>query len=140
LAAARCTLPDEDALEIGSRRPQARFGRSRRIRALVHTLLFGVGITLAGGESVMIRLALMLILFVSLAVVSAAQADTSPSPETAVTEVEPPAQATEASERRDERSSRPRWIPRQARRQREAPVVTPYPVVIGPAGIPTLPF
>ena len=88
----------------------------------------------------MIRLVLMLVLFVSLAVASAAQADTSPSPETAVAEAERPAQATKASDRRDERSSRPRWVPRQARRRREAPVVTPYPVLIAPAGIPTLPF
>ena len=87
----------------------------------------------------MIRLALMLILFVSLSVASAAQADTSPSRTPAATEAEPSAPTAVVSERRDERSSRPRWIPRQARR-RHGPAATPYPVLIGPAGISNLPF
>jgi hypothetical protein len=93
----------------------------------------------------MIRLFLMLTLFASLTVVSVAQADTSPPPaspgtEASATEVGPSAQTPETSERRDERNSRPRWIPRQARRRREGPTVTPYPVLIGHAGIPSLPF
>lgn len=90
----------------------------------------------------MIRLALILTLFVSLTVVSVAQADTSPSPTpkatATATEPDSPAKVSEPS---DERNSRPRWIPRQARRRAAAaPAVTPYPVLIGPAGIPTLPF
>lgn len=89
----------------------------------------------------MIRLALMLTLFASLTVVSVAQADTTPSPAPTAVEAAPPVPATKASKPRDERSSRPRWIPRQARKRREAgPALTPYPVLIGPAGIPTLPF
>ncbi len=90
----------------------------------------------------MIRLALMLILFVSLAVASAAQADTSPSRTPAATEAEPSAPTAIVSERRDERSSRPRWIPRQARRRQESggPAVTPYLVLPGPVGISSLSF
>ena len=89
----------------------------------------------------MIRLALMLVLFVSLALASAVQADTSASPAPAATEAEPSVRTEKASERLDERHSRPRWIPRQARRRREfGPVVAPYPVMLGPAGISNLPF
>jgi hypothetical protein len=94
-----------------------------------------------GGESAMIRLALILTLFVSLTVVSVAQADTSPSPTpkapATATEPDSPAKVSPS----DEKNSRARWIPRQARRRAAAaPAVTPYPVLIGPAGIPTLPF
>ena len=86
----------------------------------------------------MIRLALMLILFVSLAVASAAHADTSPSPAPAATETGPVVAAEKPS---DERTSRPRWIPRQASRQRDfGPTITPYPVLFVPAGIPNLGF
>jgi hypothetical protein len=83
----------------------------------------------------------MLILFVSLTIASAAQADTSRAPAPAATEAEGSAGTAKASERRDERDSRPRWIPRQARRRHElAPAVTPYPVLFAPMGVSNLPF
>lgn len=89
----------------------------------------------------MIRLALVLALFVTLAVAGVAQADPGPSAEASVEEAVPAVPAEKGPERLDEPRPEPRWVPRQARKREEfGPAVTPYPVLFGPAGIPSLPF
>ena len=85
----------------------------------------------------MIRLALVLLLFVSLAVVSATQADTSPTAAPTATEAVP---TEKGSERLGERPARPRWSPRQARRRQEiGPVGAPQAVMRSTAGMSDLP-
>lgn len=89
----------------------------------------------------MIRLALVLALFVSLALADMAKAGASPSPEAPLAGTRPPVEVAKGSERLDEPRPEPRWIPRQARRQKQfGPAVTPYPVLFTPTGIPSLPF
>jgi hypothetical protein len=90
----------------------------------------------------MIRLALMLTLFASLAVASVVHADPSPSatPETQEPE-KSSVRVTEDRSRPEKRFEKPRWAPRQARRRGEyGPAVTPYPVLLAPTGIPNLHF
>lgn len=92
----------------------------------------------------MFRLALTLTLFLGLTVASVATADPAPASTAAPVEAQAvkPAETTPAERiERIERESRPRWVPSQARRQRElGPALTPYPALLRPSGIPTLPF